>query len=269
MATLFICIHDSFALEPISWSETKKSAEQELLNKNRAQAIKIIQDYIASTSTKAHVVEAEEFLSYISQLFLTEEAHKNYYLSRSLLVTDPERAKEKLLFTLGLEPYNERVAVELSRLYLQQEDCKSANELSQKFYTQNPKGKDVSIILLQSLYCLKDWNNFNKIYANMLKLSTLDKLSKIVIEILNLKQNPQEPNLEAKLTQLQALDANFPLTYYWQTKHLLKVAKDPKQTAQRYLSVCQNLKATVVKRYENYPTICSFTAEISALSKQD
>ena len=264
VAALFMSLPATYAEDSrLTWPEIREQAEQHILNKERSEALDLVHDFLKENQSETRKAEAEEFISYVSNLFLTEKAHKTYFLGRSLVFSEPERAKEKLLDALKIEPTNEKIILELTRVFLRADDCKNANQYSLKAHTQNPVGQAAQFLYIQSLYCLQDWKRFTVLYEKLIENSEISPLNRLSLTIMNFQSDFLKEGADEKISQLLVIDPKFPLAHYWQLQLLKKDTEEFKKPAQKYLSICKMYKAKVVKRYENYPRMCNFVPEVS------
>ncbi|MCB0391146.1 MAG: hypothetical protein KDD58_07640 [Bdellovibrionales bacterium] len=250
-----------------NWSIVKEKAEAQVLIKNRAEAIQLIKEFLEDNTNSSKQAEAQEFLIYISHMFLTENAQKMYYLSRSLLETEPQRAKEKLISTLALEPLNEKVLNELVRLLLRLDDCQLANKYSQQATDQDPYFYKTQLLLLNSFHCLKEWEKFKQTKESLLANHQLKERDKNIINLLEVEKNLHSEESRDRVDRFIEKYPDFPLSYYLQAKQHSNLNKEAKKPAEMYLSICKSQKATVVSGYEDYPRICHYTSEMQTLIK--
>lgn len=251
--------------DPRSWLEIKKEAENQLINEDRAEAIILIKKFLQQKNGKVQNQQAIEFLKNITQLFFTENTHKTYFLGKSLFVSEPERAKEKFLLAKTKEPLNEKISLDLARLFMSQGDCKSAGKEALFSYEQNPYSEAASLILLQANHCLGNWETFDEQLKKIIKDGRISKEDSLILEILKLKNDYTREEAASKIEKLYTKDSEFPLAIYWKQKSSQMPSKSKKQLVEKYLSVCQNEKAKVLERYENYPGLCNYISEMESV----
>lgn len=244
------------------WADVRLSAEKLLLKNNRASAQEQVIEFLSKNKDKAQRDRAIRFLNYISSLFLSEKAHKTYFLGQSLFFSEPHRAKEKFLLAKTYEPLNEQINKNLIRLYFFLDDCKTATREAAFVLSSNPYSETMHLLALQGLYCQSRWEDFaEKLKEARLKFK-FSQEDNLIIKILDFKSDLKNKEAVLAVDQLYKRDGNFPLALYWKVKAVSSDGSSDKALSEKYLSICQKDKAKVFEKYEKYPFLCSFVSDM-------
>ncbi len=262
-AALFLLNTPCFAENHSNWPVVKKDSEQLLLKNSPEKAIKLVNNFLDKKPSEKERLQAKGFLSYIVSMFLTEEAHQLYFLGRSLRFKGAEGALGKLQEANKLEATNEKILLELAREYIKKESCGSAEKTTSQVIEQNRFSKPGWLLHMQALACLKKWEKLTLAKGKSLETIKLSKMELLIFDILKFKSDYSSKEIQKLITNARKEDPVFPPALFWQIEVNKLLNLPYRKLTVKYLSICQNDKAKVVKKYENYPKVCAKLSKVN------
>lgn len=231
--------------ESAQTKEIIEIAQNLILQKDREQAIRILNKAYAAEKNKTMQNEIKNILTDIGSLFLFDKAQQEYEFSVNFKKTDPSKWLATVEKAQKIEPDNTLIMSEVVRSWVNKKDINKAKEVLEEFRLKNPYDRNV---ILGSIFValanndikevhlvkskLKDMRlrNFELIssYLEFLEIIKLGNHEKSVAALEVFKkedaQNPQIPYWEARLsgkvrTDGEPICASFPEHYYRRYRH--------------------------------------------------
>lgn len=243
----------------IPWKDFQISIEKLVSDGNIEDAVKSIKQRIKSTPSERNKKQTWELLSEVLNIFQLEETQKKFYHADSLKIESPEKSLEILKELRKLEPFSEKILLELAWTYIYTNSCDSAKEPIDIALERNPQSYKAKLLKLSMDKCTGVLDK--TVLENFFQEVTLEPIDEIPVKLLLLNFDAVAGVTSSKdrrfIDSLKTKYSDYPPLIYLLTLGEGLKSKETREWKEKYLSICQNHKAKVVRKYENFPLICA------------
>lgn len=251
-------------------------ALEKLKDQDRMGAVKLLNDEIARLESSSEVSESKtqkirqlkNMSLRVSGEFLTEEGQRLFELGKSLAQKTPDQAISRLQQALVIEQNSTLILKQMSRIYLQQKDCKKADESAIRAQKLVSFDSASFVLRMQVKEC------FGTLDLRVLNLGAVKKLIPEKNPFLDMyfarrlfrmgKLEEGKHNLDA----IQAEHEDWPDLHYWKWKLDPSEGKIDSDHARKYLKLCKNLSPRLDQKLSRYGQSCLQTEDVAARLKQ-
>lgn len=262
-------------LPPKVQNETYKDiiqkAQSLILQKDRAQAILILESSLQKETTKKSkefiVDELKSSLFNMSRLFLSDKAHGLFELALSLLPNEPVQAQQRLEEALKIENDNLQIINQMMRTHLMKKECDNAravfnrNKLDKRILFDN----EIELINAQIEYCSDRFEGvLKKIEKKDLKKADKIKMYWLELEALRSVKERNFARAKDSIGEIKKMDSNYiELSYLeWLLEFKSENSKGSMTHSQKYLVSCRNLSSIKLRNHLLNPWLCQRVSEV-------
>jgi Putative Zn-dependent protease, contains TPR repeats len=268
VAALCFSSTTSLAQNKAGKSETHKDiiakAYNLSLQKDRQQALLILNSAIKKETRPQAVTELKKTASELAQIFLSDKAQQLFEMGISLRKTDPNQALAKLNEASRAEADNSAVVNELARLLIGKNDCSGAKEALSKLTLLLPYDEELKLTNAQALLCQGTSFELNQAVSGVdMKKSPL-ALFWYSVDIEKAVKEANFVKAQESQTALQKLDPKYPESLYWNWKIAFLQKRKNLESAQKYVMSCKNISASQYRQYMIDPMLCRHLSEVES-----
>ena len=237
----------------------KKKVINLLIQRQKKQALSVINDFIASDTNHGSAKEAKDFRKMIAQKFLTKEAQEAYEMSLNLTIESLKEAKKNNEDCLSRDPENLECLIQRIRL-LHREKLKKPIEI-EEIDKISPyfDAVDINWVQISTQKNSLEFKN-NSFYKKEASRLGEDKL---VFAILELDRSLAIKNFLKAKEVMAALEEAFPdwpdLIYFKnkvETDLTDNKVLNSTEALTQYINRCKSLPKTVVRKYRYDFDLC-------------
>lgn len=234
---------------------TQKKLEVLIKKRDRASAIQLLLKAIQKSSHKPkEQSQWTEKLRAISQIFFSDEGQKVYEAAATLYFYSPKDARAKAEKALELEPQNTLIFRLLANIDLKEKNCAEA---ASRYAEIPPRAQtDLERIFQKNLvsYCEGS-------ASEETDLKPLQSPYKEFFAGVSLLLKKETSMAESSLEHASEKDPQFPESYYW----LWKADPEKEEYGIKYVTLCRNPDARLLRKYKDFPFLCSHISEMPNL----
>lgn len=251
------CLDVVAAEKSLAYKETIKKAEDLLLQKERAKAVKVLTTLLEQEKqNKLAQAEARKILKDINGLFLNEKAQQNYELALNLKNTDLNQALAKLNEALTWEADNFKILTEISRIKINKKDCKSTLQALELANQQNPFDELISVTLSQAYFCesetLKCENIVNKFIDPKRKANKYEWLQ---LEFLLKLKEKDYTKAKDIFTEMKTVEGKNPQLELYEGL-LNKNSSAKNENINKSTLSCKGVNQSLLRKFQQDPFFC-------------
>lgn len=261
LVTLVFLQADFVAAAPAenNWDATKKKIQTLLIQKQKKQALTVIDDLVAIEKNKQTIKEARDFKTVVAKKFLTKEAQEFYEVSLNATLDNVKEAKKNNDECLVLDPENLDCQIQKIRLLYRD----NPNKFNDKIEIEkiNKYFSDVDFNWVK-VSVEKNSPEFKTLafYKKEIALSTEDKLIKAILEI---DRAFTAKNFSKAKEVLQSIEKDFkdwPDLVFFKQNIDIESTENPRVNATEisnlYQMKCKNLSKTISRKYRYDFDLC-------------
>jgi len=234
------------------------------LQKDRQQALLILNSAIKKETRPQAVAELKKTASELAQVFLSDKAQQLFEMGISLRKTDPNQALAKLNEASRAEADNSNIVNELARMMIAKNDCSGAKEIVSKQAALLPFDEELKLTMAQVLLCQGPSYELTQLLAGIdIKKSSYQ----LFWQSLDVEKSFKESNFvktQESLSGLQKLDTKYPETSYWSWRVSTALKRKNLEAAQKYVMSCKNISASQYRQYMIDPMLCRRISEVES-----
>lgn len=262
--TLLLSLTVSAAEKPKteSYKDLISKARHLTFQRDRLQATQVL---IRGLSHEGKNTQAyKELLAALNELsgvFYTEKAQSLFLMADAAELEKPKDAIDKLNEALRLEEGNLSILNSLARAYLRLGECSNANKPITAAKEINPYSPELKLLTMQLADCEKNYDQLSTLLTG--KPDESDPTEKFTKGLRMQSAEKAEDHTAAKniLKSWEASQPEYPEVYYWKFKESLTSTPD-RASAQKYISLCQNLSPRKKKSYNLDIELCKSVEKV-------
>lgn len=229
-------------------------AQNLILQKDREQAIRILNKAYSTEKNKNIQMEIRGILKELGSLFLYEKSQQEYESSVNFKKTDPSKWFSAVEKALKIEPDNTLIVVEVARNWVNKKNIEKAKETIEEFRLKNPHDKNLVLASVFIALAAGDSKEISLI-KNKVKELQLANYSIVAsyLEFLEKLILGNKEKKESAFAQLKKDDPQNPQIPYWENKLLGKSAIIGAADE----SICGPIPEQYYRRYQHDLFFCS------------
>ncbi len=233
-----------------------QKAQNLILQKDRPQAIMILVKAINQTTSKNENIELRKNLEDISSLFLNDKTQQIYESTLSNKRKDIATATQKMLEISRVEPDHNLILSELARMMIIKKDCQQAYELMDAQLKKNPFDEIYNLTAAQSLACLGNKLEFDKIRTKIDFKKSNYKSEWLFLDLENYFKDGNKIKIKDTLADFKKLDPQNPSVYYFEARLQGLQKQSAQAQIEKYNQECKNLTSAQFRKYLFNPSLC-------------
>jgi Tfp pilus assembly protein PilF len=252
---LFLFLFNAMASGKKADAEPSKEiiniAQNLILQKDREQAIRILNKALVIEKNKNTIQEIKSILTDIGSLFLYDKAQQEYESSINFKKSEPSKWFAAVERALKIEPDNTLVAVEVIRNHLNKKNLDKAKDVLEEFRSKNPLDKNM---IVSSIFLSLAGGDVKEASLARIKLKDLQLSNFAVIntyfDLLEKVIAGSRDKTQTALTVFKKEDAQNPQATYWENRISGKTRSDDEP-------VCPSFPEHYYRRYYYDLFFCS------------
>lgn len=241
-----------------TFEAVKKKAVALLIQKQKKQALSVIDDYIFQEKNKASLKEIKDFRFNIAKKFLTKEAQEAYEVSLNLTLENPKEAKKMNDECLVIDPENADCLIQKLRLIYRENPLKVNSQTDLEKLNKNFSEGDLNWVKASYEKSLPDFKNQN--FFKKENTNNEDKFIKLVLEADRAFLVKNYSKSKEMLVQLEKEYKEWPDLVFYKQKMDLESTENKSITANEsanlYQMKCKNLSKSIVRKFRYDFDLC-------------
>lgn len=252
----------SLASKSETYQDIIEKAQNLILQKDRPQALLILNKAIQKETKVSIVLELRQAASEIAHKFLSDKAQQLYESSVASRRVDLNIAQQNAAEALKIEPDNLSIIAEYSRVLFAKGDCRNAEEFAIKGLQLLDADEELRLIYAQALSCQKRWGDVQKVLEKHVRKKSEYSLFWIALEVERQISLKSFNKAQEQLLAMGKIDEKYPEMSRLSWRLSVEQRKKRPADAQRYLMTCRNISANQYRQYMMDPGLCRQIAEV-------
>ncbi len=259
---VFFMSLSSHALD--SGAEAIEHARELILKRSRHQACELLSTQIKITNSSAAKLKLISERTKMAQVFFSDRGQKYYEAGKGQLHSNTDLSLTNFDQAMALEDGNTLVAMGKMRVALLKDQCAKAKDAVLDALGLDPADTQLQLFELKILSCLHDDVQFEKQIKAMKPSSPQDQAYLDFLHGQNLfRLGKYRLSLEKFMRMMNQIPS-FSEGYYWAIKAGVKLNRNIRPWAEKYLSLCGGLTDKERNLIPQEPLVCAGYKEIES-----